>query len=364
MVLIARPLPRVLLIHCGGTLGMDATESYELDLEGHMVLKPGTGGKYHQPGKSEALKPGSMLGNLLNVVPELKSFASMHLKVAFNLDSSNVGPKHWVQLARLLDAHCDEYESFLVCHGTDTMAYTASALSMMLAGFRKPIVLTGSQLPLALPRSDARQNLLDSVCCATASFSPPHVNLQEVAICFGGRLMRGNRTQKVNSNAYQAFDSPNYPYLAEMGVDISWNTQLLLRHDGVYKPRFKLDPRVIRVPIIPGIDPRQMYGDPAGRGVRGIVLEAFGVGNMPDRADSGWLPWLKDQRKKGVLVYLSSQCTVGHLDPHLYKSGSAALKLGVESGHSQMSPEAAVVKMMLCLSYPDLPLGMPLAGEL
>ncbi|KAL4445421.1 hypothetical protein ABPG77_011246 [Micractinium sp. CCAP 211/92] len=344
-------------------MGMDAQASFEQDVEGHMVLKQGTGGQYHKPGKSEALRPGKMLGSLLSQVPELKSFASLDLKLAFNLDSSNVGPKQWVQLARLLDSHRDEYDAFLIAHGTDTMAYTASALSLMLAGFRKPIVMTGSQLPLALPRSDARQNLLDSLCCATASFSPPHVHLQEVAICFGGRLMRGNRAQKVNSSAYQAFDSLNYPHLALMGVDVQWNTGALLQVEGVYRPRFELDPRVIRVPIIPGSDPRAMYGDVAARGVKGLVLESFGVGNMPDRPDSGWLPWLREQRRKGVLVYLSSQCAVGPLHPELYKSGSVALKLGVESG-PQMTPECATVKLMLCLAYRDLPLGMPLAGEL
>ncbi|PSC69818.1 L-asparaginase 1 [Micractinium conductrix] len=363
IVLVARPLPRVLLLHCGGTMGMDAAASYVQDVEGHMVLKQGTGGMYHKPGRSEALRPGKMLGNLLTQVPELKSFASLDLKVVFNLDSSNVGPKQWVQLAKLLDAQRDNYDSFLVAHGTDTLAYTASALSLMLAGFRKPIVVTGSQLPLALPRSDARQNLLDSLCCATASFSPPHVHLQEVAVCFGGRLLRGNRTQKTNSSAYQAFDSLNYPHLAAMGVDVEWNTRAMLNVEGVYRPRFQLDPNVMRVPIIPGPDPRAMYGDLAARGVKGIVLESFGVGNMPDHVDSGWLPWLKEQRRKGVMVYLSSQCAVGPLHPQLYKSGSSALKLGVESG-PQMTPECAVVKLMLCLAYRDLPLGMPLAGEL
>ena len=224
----------------------------------------------------------------------------------------------------------------------------------MLAGFRKPIVMTGSQLPLALPRSDARQNLLDSLCCATASFSPPHVHLQEVAICFGGRLMRGNRASKVNSSAYQvrccsstvpharicrvialgpaghamdtqpgscaavpycstlavaslpclaclaspllppqAFDSLNYPHFADMGVDVQWNTRALLNVEGVYRPRFNLIPHVMRVPIIPGTDPRLLYGDLAARGVKGLVLEAFGVGAWPYLFWGGsWLPLL------------------------------------------------------------------------
>lgn len=149
-------------------------------------------------------------------------------------------------------------------------------------------------------------------------------------MCFGGRLLRGNRTQK----AY-----------------------------GSYRPRFKLDANVLRVPIVPGCDPRQAYGDLVGRGVRGIVLEVFGVGNMPDGDGHGWLPWLRSQRTKGLQVYLASQCVRGTLQPELYRSGSIAAKMGVQSG-PQMSPECAVVKLMQCLCYPDLPLTVPLAGEM
>mmetsp|Transcript_30021 Transcript_30021/g.77023 ORF Transcript_30021/g.77023 Transcript_30021/m.77023 type:complete len:196 (+) Transcript_30021:1393-1980(+) len=194
-------------------------------------------------------------------------------------------------------------------------------------------------------------------------FTPPHISLQEVAVCFGGKLMRGNRCQKVNSSSYAAFDSPTYSYLAQLGVDVDWNESALLRNKGVYRPRFKLNPNVIRVPIVPGSDPRKAYGDLAARGVRGVVLEAFGVGNMPDTTDAGWLPWLRSQRKKGLHIYLASQCRAGTLNPELYHSGSVALALGVEAG-PQMTPETACVKMMLCIEYPDIPLGVSLAGEL
>lgn len=340
-------------------MGMEE-QSVVLDPEGHHQLQPGTGGLYKSGG---GLAPGRMLSNVLNVVPELRSFAQLDLKVAFNKDSSNVGPSDWVRLARMLDAHRGDYDAFLIAHGTDTMAYTAAALSLMLAGFRKPVVLTGSQLPLALPRSDARQNLIDAMTCATAWASPPHVLLQEVAICFGGRLLRGNRSRKVNSSAYAAFDSPAYSPLAVLGVDVDWRKAALLQPDLVYRPRFNLDSRVIRLPIVPGSDPRLAYGDLHSRGVRGVVLEAFGVGNLPDLEEYGWMPWLRQQRSKGLQIYLASQCPVGRLQPELYKSGALALKLGVESGPS-MTPECAAVKLMLTLKYPDLPMGMPLAGEL
>eukprot|EP00803_Ostreobium_quekettii_P004904 evm.model.scf_108.12 EVM.evm.TU.scf_108.12 scf_108:83271-88125(-) len=356
MLMITKPLPKVLIIHCGGTLGMDPERSYEADQEG-VHLKTGTGGTYG------GLKPGDMLENLFHMVPELTAFANLDLHIAFNKDSCRVGPPEWMKIAKILHKNRSLYDAFLVVHGTDTLAYTASALSLMLLGFRKPVILTGSQLPLLMPRSDARQNLLDSMTCATAPYTPPYVNLQEVAVCFGGRLMRGNRTQKVNSSAYQAFESPSYPVLATLGVDVDWDLRYLLKAEGVYRPRFKLDPRVIRIPIVPGSNPRMAYGDLTERGVRGVVLEAFGVGNMPDTKKDGWMSWLKHQRKKGLQVYLASQCVNGPLHPELYRSGSLALELGVEAG-PQMTPECAVVKTMMCLCYRDIPLGVPLAGEM
>lgn len=185
VIMVPKPLPRVLLVHTGGTLGMDAESSFTKDDTGHVHVRPGTGGNY-----VSGLQPGRMLSNIKQVVPELSIFADLDLKVAFNRDSCRVGPKEWVKLAQMLHNNRDYYDAFMLVHGTDTLAYTASALSIMLAGFRKPIVMTGSQLPLAMPRSDARQNLIDSMTCATSAFSPPHTQLSEVAVCFGGRLLR------------------------------------------------------------------------------------------------------------------------------------------------------------------------------
>eukprot|EP00899_Mesostigma_viride_P022167 jgi/Mesvir1/3134/Mv16306-RA.1 len=352
IVMMSKPLPKVLLLHTGGTLGMDPEASFE-QADGELHLRKGTGG--HYPG----LQPGKLLTDMLQVVPELRAFANLDVYVVCNKDSSRVGPRDWAEFARLLDHYRDDYEAFIVVHGTDTMAFTASALSLMLAGFRKPIVLTGSQLPLAMPRSDARQNLIDSISCATSSGG----RMQEVAVCFGGKLMRGNRAQKANASSYSAFNSPSYPDLAVLGVDIEWREDLLHRHVGVYRPRFELDPNVMRVPIVPGCDPRMAYGDVYGRGVRGIVLEAFGVGNMPDEPEMGWIPWLEEQTAKGLMVYMASQCGLGTLHPELYRSGNLALQLGVESG-PQMTPECAVCKLMLCLKYTGIPVAQPIAGEL
>jgi len=342
-------LMNVLILHTGGTLGMDPTKSFDESKK----LLPGTGGVYQE---AHGLRPG-YLADLLEVVPELEFSANIDLQVLFNLDSSNVGPNEWIKIAKVLDKNRRFYDAFVVVHGTDTMAYTASALSLLLAGFGKPIVMTGSQLPLLSPRTDARQNLVDSITCATAG------KLHEVAICFGGILLRGNRSQKASTSLYRAFASPSYPHLATLGVDVIWNDQALLPKPVAYRARFKLEPRVIRVPIIPGCDPRISYGDLAERGVKGVVVEAFGTGNMPDKSQFGWLPWLRQMTKAGVYVYLGSQCQTGALAPELYKSGSTALKYGAYSAN-QMTPECAVVKLMLCLAHPDLKVNYPFSGEL
>ena len=393
--------PRVLVLHTGGTLGMsgdsfeeddatvgvgegivgqgaspkcntvgvDAWMSPMMASQGGTIsgegehgaytkrVKKGTGGNY-----DNKLGPRSLLTDILSAVPELSAFAKLRVRVLFNKDSCQIVPSDWVLIARALHEAREEYDAFVLVHGTDTLAYTTSALSLMLANFGKPIIVTGSQLPLAMPRSDARQNLIDSVSCATAGFVPPFISVNEVAVCFGGKLMRGNRVRKVSATIYSAFRSPSFPDLAHLGVGIDFNPQLLLDvKEKEYKPRFELNPNVIRISIVPGCDPSKAYGDLYDRGVRGVVLEAFGVGNMPN--DEYWIPWLRVQRKKGLAVYLSSQCERGTLHPELYMAGSFALEMGVKGG-PMMSPECAVVKLMLALANDDVDLTVPLAGEL
>lgn len=341
-------LKRVLIVHCGGTFGMIDQDSF--DPSGRML--PGTGGAYR-----EALKPAGLLADILEIVPELRYLANLDVHVAMNLDSARIGPAEWIRIAKILHRKRDAFDAFIVIHGTDTLAYSAAACSLMLAGFGKPVVFTGSQLPMLRPRSDARQNLIDSVTVATDGV------LEEVSLCFGGQLLRANRAQKTSSTAYRAFSSPTHPPLASLGVDIEWNASALWKCSGVYRPRFKLETNVCRIPIVPGIRPDVVYGDLYGRGVRGAVLESFGVGNMPDTRKTGWIDWLKTQRKKGLEVYLASQCTTGPLHPELYRSGSAALAFGATSTR-RMTAETAVIKLMLCLAHQDLHLSFPLAGEL
>lgn len=334
-VVSAAATKRVLLLHTGGTLGMAPERSFVGD-----ELVPGTGGVY--PPRA-ALEPGELLGNVLELVPELGELgASLQLEVVLNCDSCRLTPADWAVIARRVDERREEYDSFVVLSGTDTMAYVASALSYMLVGLNKPVIVTGSQRPLSMPRTDARQNLVDAVSCAVAGEGVLH----EVGVCFGGLLLRGNRTQKTHSSAYRAFSSPTYPTLAKLGVDVSFNHSVLLPRCDEYRPRFDLVREVMRVPVVPGVDPHQAYGDVAGRGIRGIVLELFGVGNCDDREESGWIPWLREMRERGVVFFLTSQCEQGFLRPESYRSGSAAMMLGAESSRL-MTPEAAVVKLAL-----------------
>jgi L-asparaginase len=246
---------RVLLLHTGGTLGMDPARRFP-----------------------DGLEPGEYLDDLVDAVPELGELAQIDSEIVFNLDSANVGPSEWLQLAQLLHGRREDYDAFVIVHGTDTMAFTAAALSLCLAGFGKPIVLTGSQLPLRAMRTDARSNLLNSVACAVSG------RLREVALCFGHVLLRGNHACKVHSSHYDAFDTIGAPPLAWLGIDIEWNQDALLAEPGSYQPRFELEPRVQRLPIVPGMDPANAIGDLYGRGVRGLVLEAFGTGNVPSDA--------------------------------------------------------------------------------
>lgn len=310
------------------------------------------GGNY-----TSGLRPGALLENLLENFPELRSIANLEVVVPLNLDSSRVGPRHWMKIARLLHKNRDFYDGFVIIHGTDTMSYTASALSLMLAGFARPVVFTGSQIPMAMPRSDARQNLVDAVTVACSE------RLEEFAICFGGTLLRANRALKTNSSAYRAFSSPSYPPLATLGVDIEWNPSALWKDPGVYRPRIKLEKNVVRIPVVPGVAPQVAYGDLFSRGVKGAVIESFGVGNLPDQKSAGWMDWFKDQREKGLELYLASQCLTGPLNPELYRSGSTVLGFGAKTTR-RMTSETAVVKMMLCLAYTDLHISYPLAGEL
>jgi len=306
---------RVYIIYTGGTIGMRRYRS----------------GYRPEPG---------YLQQQLSDIPELRH-ATMPSYTIHQyeplLDSSNMTPAEWVKIARDVEANYEKYDGFVVLHGTDTMAYTASALPFLLGGLRKPVIVTGSQIPLCEIRNDARENLITSLMIAANHAIP------EVCLYFGGKLLRGCRSTKVSADGFAAFASPNFPTLGEIGIDIDIHWDLV--RDA---PRGKLDvpeltrPVVSALRLFPGISPeliRNVLRPP----LQGLVLEAYGVGNGPDQ-DREFIAALSDATKRGVVIVDCTQCLEGTVDLHEYAAGSALARAGVVSGFD-MTPEAALAKL-------------------
>jgi L-asparaginase len=314
-------LPRLLVIHTGGTLMMSGAED--------SVLQPDVYGR-----------------DLVTELPSLARIAELDAQILFNMDSGDMQPGDWVTLARrvhaaLLDA---TYDGIVVVHGTDTMAYTASALGLMLGPLPKPVVLTGAQRPLAEARTDARENLIDAALVAT-------LHVPEVTIAFAARALRGVRATKRDAWAFDAFDSPNCPPLVELGLGVDVAPHVRPRGEvGAFDDR--IEPRVLAVRIFPGIDPSLVSG--ALRvGVRGLVLEAYGSGNLPHLGGS-LIPALEEARERGVPVVVVSQCLRGFVDMARYAGGAEAAAAGAISG-GDMTVEAAIAKLMIGLGRFDDP---------
>ncbi len=304
-------MKNILLVHTGGTLGMSGR-------------------------RPDALKPGSFFRTVRERVPELGQLARLELEVFSNLDSCEMQPELWVKLAQLLARRLPDFDGVVVTHGTDTLAETASALSFMLPGLRKPVVLTGAQRPLGEIRSDARLNLIDAV---TSAIHGP----KEVTVCFDSHLYRGNRVRKVSVAEYDAFDSPNHPVLGVLGVDATFS-------DGVaWDRRFKLsahlDPRVFLLRVFPGLDPAIPLSILPT--VHGLVVEAYGAGNFPSDQALGrsLTPLFAKAQQAGVPVLVVSQAHRNGVDLSQYESGNAARAYGAISG-GDMTVSAAVVKLM------------------
>lgn len=278
------------------------------------------------------------------------------------LDSSDMQPGDWQRVADALAARLPDAAGAVVLHGTDTMAYTASALSFMLAGLDRPVVLTGSQIPLTEVRSDARENLVTALLLAA---SP---GLHEVCIYLNGRLLRGNRATKVSSQGFDAFESPNLPPLAEVGVEVRWRDELLRPPAAPPLEALRLQPvPVVALRLFPGITAavlRQVLGDP----VRGMVLETYGSGNAPTR-DASLLAALAEASARGVVIVNVSQCLRGAVRMDAYAAGRGLLEAGVVSG-GDMTAEAALTKLTVLLSQGQGPaavasaMARDLAGEL
>jgi L-asparaginase len=315
-------MPRVLVLHTGGTL----------------MMRPEGAGK---------LRPDAYGRDLLAELPILARVADVSTRILFDVDSGDMQPPRWVEIARAVHAAlADEgFDGVVVVHGTDTMAYTASALALLLGPLPKPVVLTGAQRPLSEARTDARANLVDAVLAAT-------LPVPEVTIVFASRVLRGVRSMKRDAWALAAFDSPDCAPLVELGVDVE-----IAPHVRAPAPRLapfdsRIEPRVLAVRVFPGLDPELVRGA-LHAGVRGLVLEAYGTGNLPHLAGS-LLPALEEARDLGVPVLVVSQCPRGVVDMGRYAGGAAAAAAGAISG-GEMTVEAALAKTMIGLGrFPDL----------
>ena len=264
------------------------------------------------------------------------------------IDSSDIGPQIWEQVARMVVIHYDEYDGFVVLHGTDTMSYSASALSFMLENLSKPVVFTGSQLPVGVLRSDAKENLLTAIEIAAAKDEDGNAIVPEVTIYFEDRLFRANRTTKRNAEHFSAFNSYNYPALAKAGVHITYQPHLVHYSDLSQPLRLhtKFDTNVAVLKLFPGIQPAVVRAVLRTRGLKGVVLETFGAGNAP--SDKWLYRELKAAVEKGIIIVNKTQCNTGSVEMGLYAVSLNLMKAGVISGYD-ITTEALLTKMMLLL---------------
>lgn len=320
-----RPVQSIMIIYTGGTLGMVYNDQ-------------------------QALVPFNF-ENILEAIPSLRNF-NLELTVAsFNqlIDSSNVNPSHWEKIADLIEKHYDEHDGFIIIHGTDTMAYTGSALSFMLEGLNKPVIFTGSQLPIGAARSDARENLITSIEIASQRIGDRPI-VSEVCIYFNNLLLRANRSKKVESVQFDAFQSENYPVLAEAGVIIEYNFSALQAYNpaALLNVRKNLRTEVAILKIFPGISETLVRSVVLSPGLKGLIIETYGAGNA---LSDDWFVNLLDQAiKSGVLILNVSQCMGGKVIQGRYQTSKDLEKIGVCSG-SDITSEAAITKMMYILSY-------------
>ena len=338
--------PSVLLIYTGGTIGM--------------IENPETG----------ALENFNF-ERLLKYVPELKRFNYHISSIQFNppLDSSDMEPLYWAKLVEIISDNYDKYDGFVILHGTDTMAYTASALSFMLENLAKPVILTGSQLPIGMLRTDGKENLITSIEIAAAKNPDGTAVVPEVCIFFENELMRGNRTTKINAENFNAFRSYNYPALAKTGIHIKYNPTLIHYPDPdkPLKPHYLFDTNVVMLTLFPGIQEGIVTSILHVPGLKAVVLKTFGSGNAPQK--EWFIRQLKEATERGIVIVNITQCANGTVEMERYETGIQLLQAGLISGYDS-TPESAVTKLMFLLGHGltneeiRYRMNNPLAGEI
>lgn len=316
----------ILLIYTGGTIGMKEDP----------IL--------------QALTPFDF-SQILDEVPELGKFAYRIDTHTFDpaIDSSDVEPSHWIALIDLINEKYDDYDGFVILHGTDTMAYSASTLSFMIEGLTKPVVFTGSQLPIGTPRTDGKENLISSVEIAAAKDENGHALVPEVCICFDNVLIRGNRSRKFNSDNFRAFRSEDYPPLAEAGISIKYNSNLIRKPDcWDARPTFhtRLDTRVSILKIHPGITPGVVRDILLGDDTRAVIIETYGAGNAPSK--EWFISIVKEASERGKILLNVTQCVAGSVNMDLYATGKSLKAAGVLNGYDSTT-ESALGKLFYLL---------------
>lgn len=317
-------MPNILLIYTGGTIGMV---------------------KDYVTGSLKAFD----FNSLLKSIPELNQLDCKINSVSFEIpiDSSNMNPEHWVTIAEMIEQHYGSYDGFVVLQGSDTMSYTASALSFMLENLSKPVIFTGSQLPIGDLRTDAKENLITSIQLAALNENGKPV-IQEVGLYFEYKLYRANRTTKINAEHFEAFDSLNYPHLADSGVHLNVQSEYLLKRKKIKKlvVHKKMDNNVAILKIFPGFNQSVLESVLNIPNLKALVLETYGAGNAP--TNDWMLNKLKSSIKKGLHIVNVTQCSGGSVLMGQYETSEALKEMQIING-KDITTEAAITKLMYLL---------------